>query len=84
MGTFSKQDPYSIISSMGTSHNQVYIPIISPQQAFTDLSIERESFEVKKTLMRHQISREKEQVNLPFQKVNGLIKFLRNPLMKMK
>ncbi|ONI11955.1 hypothetical protein PRUPE_4G136600 [Prunus persica] len=35
----------SSISSMNTAHNQVYLSTISPQQAFTDFSLERpESF----------------------------------------
>ncbi|XP_058071735.1 nucleolar complex-associated protein 3 isoform X2 [Magnolia sinica] len=34
----------SSISSMSTSHNQVYLSTTSPKQAFTELSIERESF----------------------------------------
>lgn len=37
----------SSISSLSTSHNQVYLSTTSPQQALIDLSIERESFNPK-------------------------------------
>ncbi|GAB2275563.1 hypothetical protein Dimus_010321 [Dionaea muscipula] len=35
------------ISSMGTDHTQVYLSTLSPQQAFLDLSLEREMFSLK-------------------------------------
>jgi nucleolar complex protein 3 len=34
----------SSIASISTAHNQVFLSSISPQQAFLDLSLERESF----------------------------------------
>lgn len=37
----------SSVSSTSTGHNQVYLSIISPQQAFFDLSLEGESFNLQ-------------------------------------
>ncbi|GAB2241695.1 hypothetical protein Droror1_Dr00018470 [Drosera rotundifolia] len=37
----------SSISGMGTDHTQVYLSTLSPQQAFSDLSLERDSFVVE-------------------------------------
>ncbi|CAK7355459.1 unnamed protein product [Dovyalis caffra] len=37
----------SSISTMSTSHNQVYLVAMTPQQAFRDLSLEQESFNLK-------------------------------------
>ncbi|KAG6736116.1 hypothetical protein POTOM_061180 [Populus tomentosa] len=40
------------ISTMSTSHNQVYLASTSPQQAFRDLSLEQESFNPKPDLRK--------------------------------
>lgn len=37
----------SSVSSISTGHNQVYLSIISPQQAFSDLSLKGESFNLQ-------------------------------------
>ncbi|KAE8009055.1 hypothetical protein FH972_005512 [Carpinus fangiana] len=42
----------SSISSMTSANNQVFLPTISPQQAFLDLSLERESFTPKSHSMK--------------------------------
>ncbi|KAJ6996868.1 nucleolar complex protein 3 [Populus alba x Populus x berolinensis] len=42
----------SSISTMSTSHNQVYLASTSPQQAFRDLSLEQESFNPKSDLRK--------------------------------
>lgn len=42
----------STISTMNTSHNQVYLSTVSPQQAFMDLSLEREPFNPKNGIVR--------------------------------
>nr|DAD39164.1 TPA_asm: hypothetical protein HUJ06_013487 [Nelumbo nucifera] len=40
----------SSISNMGTGHSQAYLSTVYPQQAFADLLIEKESFDIKKNL----------------------------------
>ncbi|KAI9161375.1 hypothetical protein LWI28_016783 [Acer negundo] len=40
------------ISGMNTANNQVYHAILSPQQAFTDLSLERETFQPKSDIRK--------------------------------
>ncbi|KAL5744864.1 hypothetical protein ACOSQ2_027980 [Xanthoceras sorbifolium] len=42
----------SSIPGMNTANNQVYHAILSPQQAFTDLSLERESFNPKSDIRK--------------------------------
>lgn len=42
----------SSISTMNTSHNQVYLSSTSPQQVFRDLSLEQESFNPKPDLRK--------------------------------
>ncbi|KAF9682064.1 hypothetical protein SADUNF_Sadunf05G0069500 [Salix dunnii] len=42
----------SSISTMSTSHNQVYLSSTSPQQVFRDLSLEQESFNPKPDLRK--------------------------------
>lgn len=42
----------SSISSMSTSHNQVYLSTVSPPEAFADLSLERESFDLKSNVRK--------------------------------
>ncbi|KAJ9139611.1 hypothetical protein P3X46_030329 [Hevea brasiliensis] len=49
----------SSISSMSTSHNQVYLSSISPQQAFTDLSLERELLNPKYDIRKSNSKRKK-------------------------
>ena len=49
----------SNISSMNSAQNQVHLSIVSPQQAFMDLSLERESFKPQNESMKLNNKRKK-------------------------
>ena len=48
------------LSSMGTAHNQVYLSVTSPQQAFKELSLQQESFSPQNGIPKLNTKRKRE------------------------
>ncbi|KAG8638203.1 nucleolar complex protein 3 homolog [Manihot esculenta] len=63
----------SSISSMSTSRNQVYLSSISPQQAFTDLSLERELLNPKYDIGKLIIKRKKGSSKVTASSIGGSV-----------